>query len=1205
MNKTSFNTDVSGGIAAVVGAQNVSIANLTIYSAATSPHGRATAAIPPCPYPGLAYFGPQDAARFYGRQQAVQALVKAVEKRGFTAVVGASGAGKSSAVLAGLAPRLDALGSWRSTYFRIGTEPDKNPFSALARALEPLTRDRDLIKKLKEVRKLAEGLSDRSITLTNIVATCRSANPGKRILLIADQFEEVFTLVSDEGLRNSFIDTLIAAFPDPAQGVMPDVVLALTLRADFYNAALGYRPLADRLQDHVENLGPMTRDELREAILEPAKAVGVHFERGLAETILDYVGKRPGSLPLLQFALREMWGRMKTPLMTRDDYEAIDGVEGALAKHAQAIFNRSTDYGNDETTAALFRRLFTRLVTLGEGVEDTSRIVSREELGPEAWALAQRLANEDNRLVVTAAVPPARENAEVVHEALIRYWPILVEWISRDRAFQLWVRQLGPRVKEWRANPIDEGTLLSGGPLALAVDWYRRRGDELSDDERAYIDASARLRELQEREKSEKELELRHQNASFLGALANVELLRGNIGSALRLAVKATRADLELPINSLSNSTAAAGLVASVWRARWRVSFGGHENHLTSAAYSPDGSRVVTASWDNTARIWDPVTATEIVAFRGHYTTVNSAVFCPKGSRVVTASNDNTARIWDATSAKEIAILRGHNKYVNTAAFSPDASRVVTASHDRTARIWDVATAEQIAVLHGHEDHVTCAAFSPDGSRIVTAAKDSTVRIWDAATYREITILRQSEKYLTSAAFSPDGTMIVAASWDRTARIWDVEKAVEVAVLRGHENYLTSATFSPDGSMIVTAAMDATARIWAVKDAAEILVLRGHEDQLASATFSPDGSRIVTASRDKTSRIWDIPNVDESTVLHGHKSSVTCAAFSPDGSRVVTAARDHTARIWDVASVKEIAILQGHQDCLTSAAFNPDGSRVVTSSWDQTARIWEVATVREIAVLRGHEGWVISATFSPDGFRIVTASADETARIWDVVTGSEVAVLRGHTASVTSAAYSRDGSRIVTASWDRTARIWDAATGREIAVLRGHNQFVNTAAFSFDGSRIVTASNDKTARIWDPAIAEEIAVLPGHDRELTSAMFSPDGSRIVTASEDASVRIWDTATALEIAVLRGHKDRVFSVAFSPDGLRLVTASNDDTARIWDAHLAIASTEDILIEACGRRLGGLSKLTRHEMRLAGYSDSDPLIDVCAGVGEAGQ
>ena len=196
--------------------------------------------------------------------------------------------------------------------------------------------------QMTRAQKLASSLAGGDISLAYVVGQCRAANPGKRILLIADQFEEVFTFVPDDALRERFIKGLIEAFPDPCQGAAPDVCLVLILRADFYNAALRYRPLADRLQDHVENLGPMTRDELREAIVKPAEAVHVGFEPGLVDAILDDVEKGPGSLPLLQFALREMWGRLKTPLMMPADYDAIGGVDGALAKRAQSIFDVAT-----------------------------------------------------------------------------------------------------------------------------------------------------------------------------------------------------------------------------------------------------------------------------------------------------------------------------------------------------------------------------------------------------------------------------------------------------------------------------------------------------------------------------------------------------------------------------------------------------------------------------------------------------------------------------------------------------------------------------------------------------------------------------------------------------------------------------------------------------------------------------------------------
>jgi hypothetical protein len=228
---------------------------------------------------------------------------------------------------------------------------------------------------------------------------------------------------------------------------------------------------------------------------QPAERMNVGFEPGLVERILDDVEKRPGGLPLLQFALREMWFHIKVPLMTREDYDTIGGVEGALAQRAQAILDASTDHGQDGATAELFRRLFTRLVTLGEGAEDTRRIVGRHELGPDTWALAQRLAGEDNRLVVTTLPRAGEETAEVVHEALIRNWPALVDWVQRDRAFQSWLRQLLPRVDDWLSNPTDEGTLLRGGPLAVAEEWVVRRGGELSKHENEYIQCSVDARD--------------------------------------------------------------------------------------------------------------------------------------------------------------------------------------------------------------------------------------------------------------------------------------------------------------------------------------------------------------------------------------------------------------------------------------------------------------------------------------------------------------------------------------------------------------------------------------------------------------------------------------------------------------------------------------------------------------------------------------
>jgi formylglycine-generating enzyme required for sulfatase activity len=485
--KGTIRTDVGGGVVqGFVGTESVRIENLNFYGSvpAQPPQEADESGIPPCPYPGLAYFGPQDSARFFGRTTAIARLKAAVTRQALTALVGASGTGKSSVVLAGLAPQLHSHGGWRFTHFRAGA----NPFLALARAVVPLLGERGATERLEEVQRLASQLESGTVSLSNALGACRASNPGKHILVIADQFEEVFTLVNDEVLRRRFIDSLVASFPDRADGNSPDICLVLTLRGDFLGMALRHRPLSDALQDRMENLGPMTREELREAIVQPAGAV--KFENGLVDTLLDDVDSRPGSLPLLQFALREMWGRLDKRRMTRAIYEEIGGVEGALAQRAQVIYDALTKSGEDRHAVMLFRRLFTRLVTLGEGVEDTRRIVGREELGQKSWELAQRLAGEDNRLVVTNAPAPDHETAEVVHEALIRNWPKLIEWVDRDRAFQSWLRQLKLRVDEWRERPEDNGTLLRGGPLTTAKEWLLQRSDELSENERNYIDLS-------------------------------------------------------------------------------------------------------------------------------------------------------------------------------------------------------------------------------------------------------------------------------------------------------------------------------------------------------------------------------------------------------------------------------------------------------------------------------------------------------------------------------------------------------------------------------------------------------------------------------------------------------------------------------------------------------------------------------------------
>jgi WD40 repeat protein/TPR repeat protein len=608
----------------------------------------------------------------------------------------------------------------------------------------------------------------------------------------------------------------------------------------------------------------------------------------------------------------------------------------------------------------------------------------------------------------------------------------------------------------------------------------------------------------------------------------------------------------------------------------------GHTDRVRTAEFSPDGTRVITASYDKTARIWDAATGQQLLVLSGHRGWVGSAAFSPDGRRIVTASFDGTARIWDAATAQEVLLLSGHTEPVRAAAFSPDGRRVVTASYDKTARIWDAGTGREIVRLRGHTDRLRAAAFSPDGRRVVTASLDKTARIWDAATGREIQRLSHTDG-LDGVAFSPDGERVIGASSDNTARIWDAATGREIQRLMGHKDRLMGAAFSPDGRRVVTASSDKTARIWDAATGLEIVSLSGHTDFVTSAGFSPDGRRVITSSYDNTARIWDASPDRQIMSLGGHTGSVGSAQFSPDGRRLVTASYDKTARVWDAATGREVLRLGGHTDWVTSAAFSPDGTRIVTSSNDRTARVWDAATGRELMRLLGHTNLVDPAAFSPDGRRVVTASYDKSARVWDATTAREILRLSGHTDWVTSASFSPDGRRIVTASHDRTARIWDAATGRQIRLLSGHTSGLRAAAFSPDGQRIVTAADDRTARIWDTSTGQQLLVLSGNTDRVTAAAFTPNGQRVVTGSTDAA-QIWDAGNGQLLLLLSGG---VNSVALSPDGLRLLTAADDETAKIYDAQVTALDIQIGWAEAA--QFDPLPSAERFELGLPARAD----------------
>jgi WD40 repeat protein len=584
-----------------------------------------------------------------------------------------------------------------------------------------------------------------------------------------------------------------------------------------------------------------------------------------------------------------------------------------------------------------------------------------------------------------------------------------------------------------------------------------------------------------------------------------------------------------------------------------------------SVAFSPDLTRIAVACRRVTdskpdPKVVDARTGAVLLRLTGHADTdqLLSAAFSPDGSRIVTTGKES-ARVWDARTGDEVATLKGHSGPVFLAAFSPDGARVVTASDDKTARVWDARTGDVLTTLTGHTGPVQTAAFAPDGARIVTGSLDETVRVWDARTGVAELTLRGHAGIIFAAAFSPDGGRLLTGGADRTARVWDGRTGAPILVLRGHAGMVFSAAFSRDGARVVTGSADRTAKVWDARTGALLLTIKGHTSAVTCATFDANGTRVVTGcGGDATAKVWDARLDPEALVLRGHDGRVNSAAFSPDGTRIVTASDDKTARLWDAGTGAEVLTLKGHSGAVRSAAFSPDVGRVVTASVDTTARVWDARTGTVVTTLKGHTRGVRSAVFSPNGTRIVTAGElDGTMRVWDARTGAELlaAKLRGPTGGiimVESLALSPDGSLVVAGCSDATIRVWDAGTGAEVRALKTNHGLNWYAAFSADGTRLAAGSTGHAVKVWDVATWSELFTLKGHTSSPNSAAFSPDGTRIVTGSSDGTARLWDARTGAEVLTLKGHTGLVMSVAFSPDGSRIVTAGVDGTVRIWDA-----------------------------------------------------
>ena len=1120
---------------------------------------------PDCPYKGLASFEEADAAYFFGRERLVGELAARTVQVGLLGVVGASGSGKSSVVAAGLLPSLRAgllPGSerWRHVVFR----PGEHPLAELTTALERAS--------------LTAGGS--------LQSSLDAMGDDGRLVVAIDQFEEVFTLCSDDVERDAFISAITeAAIRSPER-----VVFVLTIRDDFYGRCAPYRELADLLVTNHVLVPPMTAEELRRAIELPARRARLRVEAGLADTLVAEAAEEPGALPLLSVALVELWQAREDGWLRADRHERTGGIRGAVARLAEASYQQLAESEQD-----VARRILLRLAGVSEGDTPTRRRVDLSEFDVGTDPL---VADVLGRLTEDRLLTMSASTVEVAHEALLREWPRLRGWLEEDVQGHQLREHLTNAAKQWMAADRDPSELYRGARLSAAMDWAAARGPDLNELERAFLaeGRQASEREAERQRRTNRRLRgLLVGTAVFLvfavlaGGIALVQ--RGNARAEARRAERQARvatgrelaaaavANLDvdperailLAIEAVDATWEADGTaVPEAEEALHRALEGSRVVRTVqeggALAVSGDGSRFATTRADGTATVWETDTGQRLLTLEGHRGAINGIAFSPDDRTLVTAGSDGRVRLWDGASGRPIDVLRVKRRAVLSVAFSPDGSRIATIVDDGTVVVWDVAKGREEMVLGDPSDtsffvSTLEAEFSPDGARLVAPRPEGTAVVWDLSTGEPDVVLPIKVWQISDAAFSPDGHRIATGNAEGVIRIWDAQSGDDIATFFGHTGEIWAIGFSPGGSRIATGGSDATARVWDAETGKPLLTLAGHTSEVLRVAFTPDGDRLLTGGADGTTRMWDISvrGGQDWLTVPGPELRFGGVAFSPDGATFAVPNQITGVTIRSVDTGEKLMTLRGG-GMITRMAFSPDGTRLAGAAGsgasqfeaNRTVPVWDVRTGNLLMTLKGHEDEVTAVAFSPDGSSLATGSIDGELRVWDAATGARQRALDISDSALDypmSLAFSADGRLLLVGMHiDEAVPILDAESLEQVGEFRGHTQFIQDAALGPRGI-VATASGDGTARIWDLGSDGELAALRGHRGWVNGVAISPDGSLVATAGADGTVRLWDATTGGEVLTLFGHDRIVSTVAFSPDGRLVASVSGDGTVRL--------------------------------------------------------
>jgi WD40 repeat protein len=1168
----------------------------------------ATRTVPPCPYRGLSAFREEDAPLFFGRAALADELVEQLHQRPLVAVVGPSGVGKSSLVLAGAIPRIRRLAGWGIVDLRptSGASPLAALASRMLALLEPGMTEAGRLRELPElVAVLEQGrlgeVVDRVLERANL----------QRLLLIVDQFEELFTQTPADS--QAFLDQLVQAANQ--MGRDRRLTVLVTVRADFFGAALKHPGLARLLERSVVAVGEMNTEQLKEIIKRPLPD-GFGYEPRLVKRILEDVGTGPGNLALLEFALTLLWERQRDRMLTHGAYESLGGVAGALAGYAERIYREQLS--GPEGAAA--QRVLTQLVMPGEATEHTRRVAQRTDFDVELWTVAQQLAT--TRLVVANREPGGTETVEIAHEALITSWDRLRAWVEADLSFRAWQEGLRAALRQWRDTGQDKGAVLRGALLAEAERWLQRRAKDIGPEERDFIRVSRAhhdrvLRRLRATAATLVVLLIAtgvfavqaRQQGSRAAAQGRLNLSR--LLATQADAVKERQPDLAVLLSLAAyrmHDTVEARRALMAREATWTgaSSLLMHDKAVGAVQFSPDGRLLAVANGDDIT-LWSVADRRVVGELDGDRPS-GVLTFSPSGrllaSVLATSGDSALITVWDVAARRRVAAIRTPARFgVARVAFRDETVLGLIADPPSGITLWDVRRQNRLGHLRldlqQPDALADSVAFSPNGALVIGAGGEN-VTAWDYATRRQRWTKDLAKPRVTNgpsvtATVSDDGRYVLAMNTiEPSIRLLDVRDGHTVRVLDPGNSAFTQvfgARLLKDGQLTAMYAGGITG-------GSQIVTWDGYRAPVPKVMIAGDGGLAIEpagqliASPAGGGAVALMP-IDKGSLAQPEPMTL---APSPDGRRWFVVSPKGSITLWDAGTRTQLAAfakntsgpltLFGEMDTPYGEprlALTADGT-VLAAVIAARLRVFSTKT-RQLLWQTPRSAEIRGIAMRPDATALATVTSganDSSIRLWHPVTGKQLHVYRITGGGYTHMAFSQDGRYLAVGGSEKVS-VLDTIEHRQLAT---QSIAVSALSFSPDGGTLAIAADSSDIQLWDPRLHSRRATLHGSG-PVTSMTFSPDQRTLASigplpsAEDKQRLGLWNVQPGGEIAAVDVESlSREPAVFFNPNGASILLTGPYVTSwaisvAAWEKHLCTILPRTFTAAEAKQYLGGWS------------------------------